>query len=294
MSATPHPDDDDPTVTIPARAVASTPATETVRRPAASRSTGKRRLALAAVAGIVLIAAMAAGSVLFLRETKPLAVPSQRVQEATAPPIMQQGSLPAPPPSPRTPDKPSSARQMLNEVFEGRDPRHSVTASVDRGAVRISSSRPGYVYVLAASANQSAVPALFVAVLFPRTADTSNRIRSGQTLKLPDLQWPPNAEFLAIVSDEPRDIDVLGPLAGKVICASPTQCSESYGAVVFSSEGTRDAARTPGAPKASAPTAPAARPTHAVSRRCSDILERASLGEPLTDEEQTFLRRDCR
>ena len=75
---------------------------------------------------------------------------------------------------------------------------------------------------------------LFVAVLFPRTANTNNRIQPEQTLKLPDLQWPTNAEFLAIVSDEPRDIDVLGPLAGKVICASPTQCSESYGAVVFS------------------------------------------------------------
>jgi hypothetical protein len=293
MSVTPHPDDDDRTVMIPARTVAATPA-----EPTASRPTRKRLPAFSAVAGIMLIA-MIAGSVIaggaffLLRGKKPLAVPPQRAQEAAAPQVKQPARLPAPAAS--TPDRPFSPRQMLNEIFEGRNRGHSVTASVDRGTVRISSSRPGYVYVLAAAATQSDVAVLFVAVLFPRAADTNNRIRPGQMLKLPDSQWPTNAEFLAIVSDEPRVIDALGPMAGKVICASTTQCSESYGAVVFSSEalsgepGTRDTARSPAAPKA-----PAARPTNAVSRRCSDILERASLGEVLTAEEYSFLRRECR
>ena len=283
MSVTPHPDDDDPTVMIPDRAVAATPATATSRLPTASRPTRKRLLALSALAGIVLIAVMAGGSFFLLRERKPLAAPQ----------VKQPARLPAPAAS--TPDRPFSPRQMLNEIFEGRNRGHSVTASVDRGTVGISSSRPGYVYVLAAAANQSDVAVLFVALLFPRAADTNNRIRPGQMLKLPDSQWPTNAEFLAIVSDEPRVIDALGPMAGKVICASTTQCSESYGAVVFSSEalsgepGTRDTARSPAAPKA-----PAARPTNAVSRRCSDILERASLGEVLTADEYSFLRRECR
>jgi hypothetical protein len=129
-------------------------------------------------------------------------------------------------------------------------------------------------------------------MLFPRAADTNNRILAGQTLKLPDLQWPTNTEFLVIVSDERRDIDVLGSLAGKVICAATTPCSESYGAVVLSSVRTRDTARGPAAP--TAPKAPTPRPTGAASRRCSDILERASLGEVLTAEEYTFLKRDCR
>ena len=295
MSVTPHPDDDDRTVMIPARTVAATPA-----EPTASRPTRKRRLAFSPVAGIMLIA-MIAGSVIaggaffLLRGKKPLAVPPQRAQEAAAPQVKQPARLPAPPPAASTPDRRFSPRQMLNEIFEGRNRGHSVTASVDRGTVRISSSRPGYVYVLAAAASQSDVAVLFVAVMFPRAADTNNRIRPGQMLKLPDSQWPTNAEFLAIVSDEPRVIDALGPMAGKVICASTTQCSESYGAVVFSSEavsgkpGTRDTARSPAAPKA-----PAARPTNAVSRRCSDILERASLGEVLTAEEYSFLRRECR
>ena len=295
MSVTPHPDDDDRTVMIPARTVAATPA-----EPTASRPTRERPMAFSAVAGIMLIA-MIAGSVIaggaffLLRGKKPLAVPPQRAQEAAAPQVKQPARLLVPPPAASTPDRPFSPRQMLNEIFEGRNRGHSVTASVDRGTVRISSSRPGYVYVLAAAANQSDVAVLFVAVMFPRAADTNNRIRPGQMLKLSDSQWPTNAEFLAIVSDEPRVIDALGPMAGKVICASTTQCSESYGAVVFSSEavsgkpGTRDTARSPAAPKA-----PAARPTNAVSRRCSDILERASLGEVLTAEEYSFLKRECR
>jgi hypothetical protein len=237
----------------------------------------------------VLFGIAAAGSFYVVQRMKPLMGSSRRLQEAPAPPAVPQASLPAVPPSPRAPDKPSSPRQMLKEIFDGRDRGHAVTASVESGAVRISSARPGYVYVLAASANQSDGAPLFVAVLFPRTADTNNRIRPGQNLTLPDLQWPANAEILAIVSDERRDIDVLGPLAGTVICSAAGPCSESYGAVVFSSEGMRAAARNPAAPKA-----PAARPTYAGPRRCSDILERASLGESLTDEEQTFLTRDCR
>lgn len=285
MSTTPRPDDGDPTVAMPARPAAAPPATEASRLLAGLRPRRRRRPSLSVVAAIVLFGIAAAGSFYVVQRMKPLMGSSQRVQEAPAP----QASLPAVPPAPRVPDKPSSPRQMLKEIFDGRDRGHAVTASVESGAIRISSARPGYVYVLAASANQSDGAPLFVAVLFPRAADTNNRIRPGQKLTLPDLQWPANAEILAIVSDERRDIDVLGPLAGTVICSTAGPCSESYGAVVFSSEGMRAAARNPAAPRAPAP-----RPTYAGPRRCSDILERASLGESLTDEEQTFLTRDCR
>jgi len=290
MSVTPNPDDGEPTVAMPAQAGGDASLADVTRWLTASKRARRRRLARYVLAGIVLIAGIGAGWFFFPRNEKRLAVSDQTPRDQ----VTQPASLPAPPPSPPAPDTPVSPRQMLTEIFEGRSRAHSVTATVDRGAVRIGSSRPGYVYVLAASVNQSDNAPLFVAVLFPRAADTSNRIRAGQALKLPDMQWPKNAEFLAIVSDERRDIDVLGSLAGKVICTAAPQCSESYGAVVFSKEGTssewpRDTTRIPAAPKA-----PAARPTHAGSRRCSDILERASLGESLTDEEQTFLRRDCR
>ena len=291
MTTTPPPDDGEPTVAIPAQAVAATPATETRRLPASSPLTRNRLVALCAVAAVACIVVVVAVEVFFPRVTKPRAVPSPPAQGAVAPPVKQEASRPATPPPPQTQDRTLSLRQTLSEIFDGRNRGHSVTASVDRGAVRISSSRPGYVYVLAASTNQSDGAVQFVAMLFPRAGDPNNRIRTGQTLKLPDLQWPTNAEFLAIVSDEPREIDVLGPLAGKVICPSTAPCSESYGAVVLSSERTRDAVRSPAAPKAAAP---AARPTNAPSRQCSDILERASLGEVLTAEEFAFLRRDCR
>jgi hypothetical protein len=246
---------------------------------------------LSVLTAIVLFALAAGGAFFVVQRMKPLAVPAQRAQEPAAPRVVPPAGLPAPapPPSPRASGKPSDPRQMLKEIFEGRDRGRAVTASVERGAVRIGSATPGYLYVLAASASESDGAPLFVAVLFPRAADTNNRVRPGQMLTLPDLQWPANAEFLAMVSDERRDIDVLGPLAGKVICSSTSRCSEAYGAVVFSSEGIRATARNPAAPKA-----PATRPPSAGPRRCSDILERASLGEALTDEEQTFLTRDCR
>jgi hypothetical protein len=287
MSTTPHPDNGDPTVSMPARPAPAPPTTETRRLLELLQSRPRRRPWLAAGVAIVVFAVAAAGSFYLVQRLKPFTAPSQRVPEAAAPPVMPQASQPPPPP--RAPDKPSNPRQMLKEIFDGRDRGHAVTASVERGAVRIGSSTPGYVYVLAASANQSDGAPLFVAMLFPRTADTNNRIQPGQRLTLPDLQWPANAEFLAIVSDERRDIDVLGQLVGKAVCSSTSPCSESYGAVVFSSEGIRATPPIPAAAKA-----PAARPTHAGSRRCSDILERASLGESLTDEEQTFLTRDCR
>lgn len=287
---TPHPDDGDPTVAVPARPAPAPPTTE-ARRLRLLESLGprrRRRQWLSAVVAIVLFAIAAAGSFYLVHRMKPLTVPPERVQEAAAPPVMPQASQPTQAP-PRVADKPSSPRQMLKEIFDGRDQGHAVTASVERGSVRIGSSTPGYVYVLAGSANQVDGAPLFVAMLFPRAADTNNRVRPGQALTLPDLPWPANAEFLAIVSDERRDIDVLGQLVGTVICPSSSPCSESYGAVVFSAEGIRATARNPAAPKA-----PAARPPSAGPRRCSDILERASLGESLTDEEQTFLTRECR
>ena len=289
MSTTPHPDDDDPTVAMPARPAPAPPTTET-RRLLASFGPRRRRIPwLSAVVAIVLFAIAAASSFYLVQRMKPLTGPAP----ASARSRRSAGDAAGQPARARrrrrVPDKPSSPRQMLKEIFDGRDRGHAVTASVERGAVRIGSSTPGYVYVLAASANQSDGAPLFVAMLFPRAADTNNRVRPGQTLTLPDLQWPANAEFLAIVSDERRDIDVLGQLVGKVICLSTGPCSESYGAVVFSSEGiTRDG------PQSRGPEGPRRSADAVGSRRCSDILERASLGESLTDEEQTFLTRDCR
>ena len=280
MSVPPRQDDSDRTVIMPG---------PTGGAPTVARPRRKRPSMLLIAAWIALVAAITGGALFFLRERRLAAVPAQRPPQASAPQTMPQVIQPTPPPAPRAPEKAFSPRQMLAEIYEGRNRGQSVTASADGDAVRIGSSRPGYVYVLAAGADQSV---LFVAVLFPSAADKNNRIRPGQTLKLPGSQWPTSTEFLAIVSDEPRDFSATGSIAGKVVCASAAPCSDAYGAVTFSSEvvrGARDTARAPAPPKA-----PAVRPTGEVLRRCSDILERASLGEVLTAEEHTFLRRECR
>src|SRR5262249_1855654 len=215
MSVKPTPDDGEPTVVMPARAVADPSLTEMVRRATASRRARGRRLAICAV-GLAFVVGIGAGWLFFPRQQKRVAVSAPTTREVAPTPVTPPATSPPPAPSPRAPDKPVasdkpvSPRQMLNEIFEGRDRGLAVNASVAGGAVRVGASRPGYVYVLAASASQSDSGPLFVAVLFPRAADTSNRIQAGQTLKLPNLEWPANAELLAIVSDERRDIDVLG------------------------------------------------------------------------------------
>lgn len=287
MNVPPSPDDGDRTVIMPAPTAGAT----TVVRPRRKRPPG-----LLIVAWIALVAAITAGALFFLWERRLAAVPAPSTPQAPAPPATPQAILPTPPSAPRAPEEAFSPHQMLAQIFEGRNRGQSVTAAVDGGAVRIGSSRPGYVYVLAGGADQSV---LFVALLFPTAADRNNRIRPGQTLKLPDSQWPTNTEFLAIVSDEPRDFSAMGSFAGKVVCSVAAPCSESYGAAAFSSDALRgrDTARAPAAAApapAAAPKAPAARPTGASLKRCSDILERASLGEVLTAEEHTFLRRECR
>jgi hypothetical protein len=251
---------------------------------------------------------------------------------ASLPPVERAVDSSAVSPSSRMVDSPWTARGALQEVFEARNPAHSVTATVVKHTVRIgrdnlgfsiSSSRPGYVYVMLARGNGSDVE-----LLLPNTVDANNYIEPGQPLKLPGPRWPLKAqgppgtnEFLAIVSDEPRDFSALdasaeslfkrlrpggrppdrshsaspSPLAGTAACASATPCSQSYGAVVFSIDtvvGAHDARLAP--PRPAATNALAARDRPAASPRCSGILERAALGDPLTDEEQTLLTRDCR
>ena len=79
-------------------------------------------------------------------------------------------------------------RQALHEVFEGRNPAHAVTATVGKDAVRIgrdnlrfgiTSSRPGYVYVMVVRSNGSDVE-----LLLPNALETNNYIEPGRLLKL--------------------------------------------------------------------------------------------------------------
>jgi hypothetical protein len=272
----------------PARAAEDASLRDIVRWLAASRRRRNRRLTLVAVAAISFIATMAASRLLFQHDEKPLVVSELPARDIAGPQAMAPAVELAPSPSPRTVDNPSSSRQMLSEILAGRDRQHSVTAWADPDEVRINSSRPGYVYVLTLTDHPDTATRS-IALLFPTVEDTRHRIQPGQALALPAREWPASGRFLVLVSEERRRLDGLGPPAGTVVCGSTTPCSASYGAVLFSRYGVGDAAGRP-----TTSTAPGARLTSEASRRCSGILERASLGEALTDEEQIFLRNDCR
>jgi len=255
--------------------------------------------------------------------------PEARVEAKSAEPSASAAPAPSPPPVRDA----LTAREALREAFKGRDPAHTVIAAIPQGALRIgrdsarfsiTSARPGYLYVLGVRGAGSDV-----VLLFPNAVDSENRIEAGQPMPLPGPKWTMRAqgpagarEFLAIVFDEPRDLRPLGPvagspfgrvrfdregapaagrstplLAGALACPAAPPCSESYGAVVFSIDvvgpepSAVQAARRGPAPTTTAEP-PAAR--RAVSPGCSSLLERASLGESLTDEEKTMLTRNCR
>jgi hypothetical protein len=238
-------------------------------------------------------------------------------------------------------DKPFSPALMLDDVFNGRNQAHAVNVSLDNAQVRIgrdylrfniTSSKPGYLYVLYVGTNNKDFE-----LLFPNAADKSNRVTPGKVMKLPRAGWPLKAsgpagtdQFVAIVSEEPRDFSSLKPgaedvfqqfplvtgerlyraytgstplYAGTVSCGGRPGCSEAYGAVRFSIE--EIPATIAESPPIKPPASPGKRPesspdtkaspaTEARPSRCSDILQRSSLGESISAEEQAFLRRECR
>lgn len=164
----------------------------------------------------------------------------------------------------------------LETIFKSRDRSHAVTISIDKAQViinkdqlhfKIRSAKSGYVYILAVGTNQSDF-----LLLFPNTRDQNNRIVANQQIELPRKEWrmiaggPPGTNhFIAIVSDHPRSFDHTGFEAldifktfslnqtkelyrsyngtlpffvGHAVCApnSVSNCSESYGAALFSIE----------------------------------------------------------
>lgn len=164
----------------------------------------------------------------------------------------------------------------LETIFEARDRSHAITISIDKAQViinkdqlnfKIRSAKSGYVYILAVGTNQSDF-----LLLFPNKRDQNNRIVANQQIELPRKEWRMIAgepqgtnHFIAIVSNHPRNFDHTGfedldifktfslnrtkelygsynktsPFfAGQAACTSdsPSSCSESYGAALFSIE----------------------------------------------------------
>jgi serine/threonine protein kinase len=340
----------------PTQAPAATQATtQAVTQPAS------RAIWPLAGAGIAVVAALAIGGWWFTREPDAPEPPLQTAATPTPAPAAPPSAAPAPAPVPApapapapAPEKPPfSPMLMLDDIFEGRSRDHAVSAAAERAQVRIgqdnlrfriSSSQPGYVYVLAIGTDTKDF-----LLLYPNRIDANNHIDPGQTLQLPSARWPMKSQgpagtnhFIALVSDTPRDFSALGtrpesifqrfaldagadlyrrhtglrPLfAGSPVCPQGAQtCPDAYGAAMFSIEEIEAPVRKaeaappaqPNPPPKPRPIAQPATPSvvHAApkatakagegrSGRCSDILSRASLGEPLTPEEQNILRRDC-
>src|SRR5213075_506895 len=117
--------------------------------------------------------------------------------------------------------KPFDPVQALERVFEARDRDHRVSVVPDQPRIqvgkdllrfRVSSGKPGYVYVLMVGTDRTQFN-----LLFPNAVDAGNRIAAGQELDLPRKGWamtaggPAGADhFVAIVSENPRDFSAAG------------------------------------------------------------------------------------
>ena len=243
----------------PAPAAAMTQATGI---SAAPKATGKRWAIAVAIVAVLGLAAVGFG--LWLDKPVP-------------PPVA--GKAPTPPPAPAVApaaavvQKPFDPVAALERVFEARDRDYPVNVVPDKPRVRIgkerlrfrvTSGRPGYVYVLMVGTDRANFN-----LLFPNEVDGNNRIAAGQALDLPRTGWAMTAagprgtdHFVAIVSDNPRNFASAGlrkldpfwefpaevaatidagagnepVFAGKPLCKEGTACSARYGAAIFSVE----------------------------------------------------------
>jgi hypothetical protein len=109
---------------------------------------------------------------------------------------------------------------LLHDLHANRDDRRVVKLSSDRPRLKVgervrfslSSSHPGYVYLLMVGTTGQEFD-----LLFPNRKDSHNFIRAGETWNLPRPGWGIAAQgpagknhLLAIVSDNPRDFTALG------------------------------------------------------------------------------------
>jgi hypothetical protein len=210
----------------------------------------------------------------------PAATPAPPDATALPPAPPDNTAPPAPAPAPATTaathvptaGQPLNAVQEFNNVVAAQTPGWTVTAAPAKPAFRIgrdrlgfsvSSARDGYVYVLLKGTDGSFMR------LFPNAMAGNNRIRAGETLKLPTSAWPMDVSgpkgtdhFLVIVSASKRDFTVAGlqveggfgdfpddaaqkavdgfsgpgsVFSGKPTCSSQP-CPGDYGAATFTSE----------------------------------------------------------
>ena len=236
------------------------------------------------MAGVVVALALAAGG--YWLSQRPATQTAARAPETPAAPPASDAARTTPiapetaaavVPPVTVPAGPFNALDEIDRIFQQRDRDHSVTVALEKAQVRIgrdrlsfrvSSSKPGYLYVLMVGTDKQ-----HFYKLFPNAVDTRNRIAAGQSIALPRSGWvmvaggPPGAnQFVAVVSANPRDFADTGlvavdpfaefpldsaasivaahqgtqsPFLGKPVCPKgSTACSDAYGAAAFTIEET--------------------------------------------------------
>ncbi len=214
-------------------------------------------------------------------------------------------------------------KQIVQEIYEGRDQRVQVEATVDQRTLLIGrdslqfsvrAGGPGYVYALLASADDKQLW-----LLFPNRSERANRIGAGRAMKLP--RQPPVAggppgsyRLLVLISRVARDFteaasqssargtelrpDALDAVlaagglratAGKPVCpADDPGCDSAYGAALLEVEqvnaGPDGTIRTPPARGAGKTS---------IDNRCADLLQRLSMGEDSPALREQLRTKDC-
>jgi hypothetical protein len=201
------------------------------------------------------------------------AVPVQQVATPPAQPMPTVVATPAPVQPVAAPPAPFDPLVALRTVVAGASAERTVT--IDPGAPRlrikrdllnfsVTASHAGYLYVHMVGT----APNNFI-MLFPNQFDKNNKIKAGETFKLPrkfkmGIEGPAGQDhFAVILSDVPREFGALGKLkdntflefsgervmqalqtysgtaplfAGVPQCPDPANCSPLYGASMFSVE----------------------------------------------------------
>ena len=114
----------------------------------------------------------------------------------------------------------------------------SLRMEADQLAFSVSSSQDGHVYVLDYSPDGA------LTLLFPNSQDKRNRIRAGQTLRLPRADWPVEPSgpagtehLLVVVSSTPRDFSSLE--TGRVHYFAKLPSGEAAAAAARAQDGPR-------------------------------------------------------
>ncbi|WP_426209065.1 protein kinase domain-containing protein [Massilia sp. TWP1-3-3] len=199
--------------------------------------------------------------------------PPTAVQPVVVPVVHPGVAPPVAPPPATAASAPFNPLAAFQHVVAGASEQRSVGIDSgprrllikrDRLAFSVTASHAGYLYVHLLGAD----PKTFV-MLFPNRSDTRNRIKAGETIKLPrgfklEMTGPAGQDHvLVIVSDVERDFSATGGVkggdfldfspagaaralqrytgaapvfAGVPVCPDPAQCSPLYGASMFSVE----------------------------------------------------------